>query len=248
MNPTVDVLTLTYNQEYYLPGLFESIINQTYRPLRLVLINDCSTDNSHNIILSLLPKLGQAGIQYTYVEMPENTKSIGAFDEGRNNLIGEYTAFLEGDDYYKPTKIEESINFLQTHKQFVMMHTEIDTLHEDGSYRQNFWKSLGINQGGIETTYAALLGDNKCHTCTIVVESKIFLQTPSHADLVKRGYVFGDYPCWLWIRKRYAIGYLDKSLSVYRVIATSKSHNASSRGEFVASTIKMKADAANDLL
>ena len=248
MNSTVDVLSLTYNQAVFIPSLFESIISQTYRPLRLVLVNDCSIDATDKVVREYLPKLFEANIECEYILMPQNTKAIGAFDRGRENLTGEYVAFLDGDDFYKPTKIQESMEFLQKNPKYSMMHTDLDCLYESGEYQKEFWKSVGVNQGMSETSFEYLLPGNRCHTPTIVVKTEVYLQTPTHEEMNRRGYIMGDYPAWLWISKRYKIGYLDKSLSVYRVINKSKSHDPRLRPAFIEATKIIQRDAAQGKL
>jgi len=242
-NPLVSILSLSYNHEKYLPDFFESILNQTYRPIELVLCNDCSPDNSEPIIQNYLPKLTKNNISYIYLVPGGNQGFFKSFDMVREATSGEYIATLETDDYYLPTKIEESVKFLQNNPQFGAMATDINSLWEDGRYEEYSWRRMGINQNGNEIPYPYLLQDNRIYTCTAVYKTSIFNKSPLDSEWEKSGYKMGDYPRALWIGRRHKIGYLDKNLSTYRIHGKSASHNPETYAAFVASYLQIKEDA-----
>ena len=99
----ISVIVPIYNTEKFLRKCIESIINQTLQEIEIILINDGSTDNSHNICLEYAEKYPKK-IRYI------NNKNIGC-SATRNLGIelsqGKYIAFVDSDDYVEKTMYEE---------------------------------------------------------------------------------------------------------------------------------------------
>lgn len=99
----VSVIVPIYNTEKFLRKCIESIVNQTLQEIEIILINDGSTDNSHNICLGYAKKYPEK-IRYI------NNKNIGC-SATRNLGIelakGEYIAFVDSDDYIEKEMYEE---------------------------------------------------------------------------------------------------------------------------------------------
>lgn len=99
----VSVIVPIYNTEKFLRKCIESIVNQTLQEIEIILINDGSTDNSHNICLEYAEKYPKK-IRYI------NNKNIGC-SATRNLGIelskGEYIAFVDSDDYIEKEMYEE---------------------------------------------------------------------------------------------------------------------------------------------
>lgn len=102
-NIKISVIVPIYNTEKFLRKCIESILNQTLQELEVILINDGSKDNSHNICLEYVEKYPKKII---YI----NNKNIGC-SATRNLGIklaqGEYIAFVDSDDYIEKTMYEE---------------------------------------------------------------------------------------------------------------------------------------------
>lgn len=105
-NIKISVIVPIYNTEKFLRKCIESILNQTLQEIEIILINDGSTDNSHNICLEYAEKYPEK-IRYI------NNKNIGC-SATRNLGIelakGEYIAFVDSDDYIEKTMYEELWN------------------------------------------------------------------------------------------------------------------------------------------
>lgn len=102
-NIKISVIVPIYNTEKFLRKCIESIVKQTLQEIEIILINDGSTDNSHNICLEYAEKYSEK-IRYI------NNKNIGC-SATRNLGIelaqGEYIAFVDSDDYIEKTMYEE---------------------------------------------------------------------------------------------------------------------------------------------
>ena len=104
--PTVSVIVPNYNHAPFLKQRIESILTQTYQDFELILIDDCSTDGSHNIMESYRNNPHVSHIVYN------ETNSGSAFqqwDKGIELAQGEWIWVAESDDYAEPTFLEHMI-------------------------------------------------------------------------------------------------------------------------------------------
>lgn len=113
----ISVVIPAYNNEKYIDKCLNSIINQTYGNLEIIIINDCSTDNTEEIILKYKNK--DERILYL-----KNDKNIGV-GPTRNRGIevskGRYIYFLDSDDYIEPDCLEELYNAISEEYSFSCM-------------------------------------------------------------------------------------------------------------------------------
>ena len=95
-----------YNVEKYLERCLESVVNQTFKDIEIIIVNDGSTDNSKSIIEKYLKQYPE---KIKYYEK-ENGGLSSARNYGLKYATGEYVAFLDSDDYVEPTMYEEMYN------------------------------------------------------------------------------------------------------------------------------------------
>ena len=95
MNPKLSIIIPVYNTELYLKECLDSIINQTLKDFEIILVNDCSPDNSEAIILEYMSK----DPRIKYIKHEKNLRQGGARNTGIKNAIGEWITFIDSDDY-----------------------------------------------------------------------------------------------------------------------------------------------------
>lgn len=121
----ISVIVPVYNDELFIKETLLSITNQTHKNTEIIVVNDCSADNSLNIINSLkIPNL----ILFT-----NKTRKGAAYSRnlGIRNAHGEYIAFLDGDDLWKQTKLEEQLKFMDENK-YSFSSTFYSLIDKDG--------------------------------------------------------------------------------------------------------------------
>lgn len=101
----VSVIITNYNYGMYLAEAVESIFNQTYKNIELVIINDGSTDNSDSVIKELLRKNPDKNVVYIN---RENKGVVYTRNEGIEVAKGEYISYLDADDFFNSDYIEKS--------------------------------------------------------------------------------------------------------------------------------------------
>lgn len=102
-NPLISIALSTYNGEKFLREQLNSLLSQTYRPVEIVIVDDCSTDNTCSIIESYL-------IEYpTKIKFFKNSINIGynkSFEKAFSLCVGDFIAISDQDDIWLPEKIE----------------------------------------------------------------------------------------------------------------------------------------------
>lgn len=105
MFPKVSVIVPVYNAEKYLKKCIESILSQTIRKIELILIDDCSTDNSRTIIKEYC---GNARVKSIF--LANNTGASAARNAGLKIASGDYISFVDSDDFIAPDMYEIMLN------------------------------------------------------------------------------------------------------------------------------------------
>lgn len=104
----ISVIVPVYNVEEYLPTCIESILNQTYKDLEILLIDDGSTDNSGRIC----DEYAKRDNRCIVIHQP-NKGVYNARNTGLEHVKGEYISFIDSDDYIHPQMLEILYETLQ---------------------------------------------------------------------------------------------------------------------------------------
>lgn len=109
MESLLSVVVPVYNTEKYLPQCLDSIVNQTYKNLEILLVYDHSEDRSKEICLDYALK----DPRIIFIEQPVNKKLGGARNAGLRHASGNWVAFVDNDDYLAPDIFEKALKKLQ---------------------------------------------------------------------------------------------------------------------------------------
>ena len=126
MTPKVSIVINNYNYASFISQAIESAINQTYSRLEIVVVDDCSTDDSRQIIASygnlIVPVLHQT-----------NGKQGAAFNSGFEASQGDLVLFLDADDYLYPHAVEDIVE--RWRPGLAKVHYRLDVVDADGNLR-----------------------------------------------------------------------------------------------------------------
>jgi len=200
-----------FNSEAFISETISSVINQTYKNWELFLIDDFSTDKTLEIVNQFLP-------QNPNIKLIENNFNSGAAisrNKGIEASQGEYIAFLDADDLWKPEKLEVQIKFMQTENSDISF-SSYEQINETGNPLNKLVKVLP------ELTYQKQLKSNYIGNLTGMYNAKVLgkIKAP---NLRKRQ----DWLLWLAAIKKSgkpAKG-IEASLAFYRVRNDSMSSN-----------------------
>ena len=117
----ISVVMPVYNQkEEYLREAIESILNQTYKDFEFIIVNDGSTNNSEEVILSY------SDDRIVYIKQ-ENQGVARSLNNGISQTKGEYIARMDSDDISLPERFEKQIKFLEEHPEVSILGTWYET-------------------------------------------------------------------------------------------------------------------------
>ena len=105
MNPKVSVIVPVYNTEQYLKECLDSIVNQTLRDIEIIIINDCSPDNSIDIIC----EYEKADNRIIVIDKKQNEGVGKARNDGILAANGEFVIFMDSDDLYPNVSVLEKL-------------------------------------------------------------------------------------------------------------------------------------------
>lgn len=106
----VTIITPCYNASAYIKDTILSVLNQTYADWEMIIVDDCSSDNSADIIKEYL---SDPRIKYFKTDRPSGGPSAPR-NIGIDNAKGEYIAFLDSDDIWLPNKLESQLLFMKS--------------------------------------------------------------------------------------------------------------------------------------
>lgn len=106
MLPLVSVITPCYNAESFISQTIESVLDQSFGNWEMIIVDDCSRDNSPAIIKNYQEK--DARIRYLQTDKPSGSPTIPR-NIGIEEAKGRYIAFLDSDDVWLPNKLEEQV-------------------------------------------------------------------------------------------------------------------------------------------
>lgn len=210
-NILVSIVMPAYNSEKTIKDSIESVLKQTYHNFELIIIDDCSCDNT-SIIIKELQKIDKRII---YIKNDTNIGVGKSRNVGIKQSKGEWIAFLDSDDLWKNNKLEEQVIFLNDNPKVSFLYTAssfIDYKGKEMNYILNVPKKI---------KYKELLRQNLISCSSVLIKSNIIknYEMPS-------GNIHEDFAMWLMILKdvEYAYG-INSPLLVYRLHSNSKSAN-----------------------
>lgn len=127
IQPLVSVLIPCYNVEKYAEQAIRSIMDQTYKNLEIVVVNDCSTDSTSFI----LKRLSEEDKRIKVYENEQNLRLITTLNKGIGLCTGEYIARMDADDFSMPERIEKEVEFLEKHHDIDIVSTLFYTFKND---------------------------------------------------------------------------------------------------------------------
>ena len=109
----VSVIIPTYQRSDLLSRAIDSVLNQTYKDIECIVVNDNIPNDEYSMVLYKLLEKYKADDRFVFLEQEKHINGAEARNCGIRNAKGEYIAFLDDDDWWKPEKIEHQIAFIK---------------------------------------------------------------------------------------------------------------------------------------
>ncbi|SHI53241.1 glycosyltransferase family 2 protein [Lutispora thermophila] len=209
MSDLVSIITPCYNAEKYIKDTIESVLNQDYYNWELIIIDDCSSDNSKLIVEEYM-KIDK---RIKLISLDRNSGVAVARNTGINAANGRFIAFLDSDDLWYSNKLSKQVYFMKKNN-YYFTHTGYELINNEG-VRLN--KVIRIPE---ELNYEEMLKGNSIGCLTVMLDRSVLkkIEMPN----IKHE----DYATWLDITKSGIIAHgLDENLALYRKSKNSLSSN-----------------------
>lgn len=210
INNLISVIIPVYKVAWIIEKTIESVQKQTYQNLEIVLVDDCSPDNSADIINQMMLK----DERIRYFKLEENSGAAVARNRAIRESRGRYIAFLDSDDMWEPDKLEKELTLMKE-KKCGFVYSAIKMIDKDGNVTK---ESTYVPQ---RLSYKTIL------TRTYIATSSVLLDITKIGEfqmpLRRSGQ---DYATWLMLLRRidYAYG-VQEPLVRYRNSPNSLSSN-----------------------
>lgn len=212
----VSVVMPVYNAEEFLADTIETVLNQTYKNLELIIVDDVSTDNSYQVAKEYEAKDKR-------VKAIRNKANFGG-PAGPRNIgvdlaVGEWVAFIDSDDLWHPEKLSWQIKLLEkTGKKFCCTTISNFKNGEEINFREIDYPSYS------KLRHSKLIFKDFVPTSSVVVEKMLISETKFKE--MKELISVEDYECWLQCHNRidYSIK-LKEPLTYYRLSESQLSRN-----------------------
>jgi glycosyltransferase involved in cell wall biosynthesis len=175
----VSVVVPTHNSEGTVARALQSVLSQTQLPREIVVVDDCSSDSTIDVINQFLPH-NQVDIRI--LQLDTNVGPSATRNAGWNSCTSEFVAFLDSDDSWHPRKLE-----IQTRWMIENPHQVISGHLTGSASEEGVWSEIRIRKFGLKH----FLASNRVSTPTVIVRRNIpdrFSEDMWHAE---------DYDLWL---------------------------------------------------
>jgi len=205
--PLVSVIIPSYNHAAYIEECILSVVNQTYKNIELIVIDDGSTDNSREV----LEKLQK---QYNFTLVFQENQGIS---KTLNKALREYAhgKYIDGsgsDDFLALDKIEKQVKFLENHPEYAMVFGNVYMVDEQSRIIENFQIIDPVVDPEKSVKFEALIERDCIPSVTVMIRKTVLDEFGGYNENT----VVEDLDMWLNVASRYKIAYLNEYFAYYR--------------------------------
>lgn len=225
----VSVVMITYGHEKYIEEAIRGVyIQQTDFNIELIIANDCSPDNTDEVVKGLIED-APPNIEVKYSRHGENKGMMPNFIWALGQAKGKYIALCEGDDYWvDPYKLQKQVDFMETNPNFSMIFSGAEDIIENNL--NNYRKITSFDKDRIFTGQE-ILDTWVVPTASVLFRSR-YVKEEDYEKTDSKKFIYGDIVLFLYLSTKGQIyGFKDKMVA-YRRHADGVSVNSDVFGNF----------------
>jgi len=241
--PLVSVICLCYNHEEYVVEALNSVINQAYPNIELLIADDFSSDNSVSVIKSWL----ETHPDITFITNKTNLGNTKTFNILAKIATGEYIIDLAADDILLPNCVEKQVTTFQNsgYKKLGIVYGNLIEIEGNGNFLRNYYTNEDEPKSG--DIYKMVIG-RTTQICS--VSSMIKKSVLEKSDFYDESLDYEDLDLWIRVSRNFEFEYIPEVLTKKRVLSNSlSSHfllkNNSKTKKLNTSTLKILIKAYN---
>ncbi len=211
MEKLVSVIIASYNHEKYIASAIESVLNQTYQNIELIVEDDASTDHTVEVLKHIKDK------RLKKIYAKKNRGAVRTFNHLMRMCHGDYIAVLGSDDIWYQEKLEKQINYLETHDvEAVFSMADIidengNIYKDDGNFSSKIFHADNLSRAKRMRLFYEV-GNHLCHPSSVISKKaveKIGLYNCTYRQL-------HDFEYWIRLINEFNIAILNENLVGYR--------------------------------
>ena len=194
----VSIIMPSYNTGRFIEETIRSVIAQTYQNWELIIVDDCSSDNTDDVVAAF------HDIRIRYLKNEKNSGAAVSRNRALREAKGRWIAFLDSDDLWESEKLEKQISFMESNG-YCFSYTNYREIDEQS-------QSLGKTVTGPKKITRTGMYNYCWPGCLTVMYDADHIGLIQIADIKKNN----DYAMWLKVCKKADCYLLDKALASYR--------------------------------
>ena len=194
----VSIIMPSYNTAAYIKESIQSVLNQTYTNWELLIVDDCSTDSTDEVLETIKDS------RIRYFKNDKNSGAAVSRNKALREARGQWIAFLDSDDLWMPEKLEKQIYFMETNS-YAFSYTNYEEIDADGN-------KTGVKVSGPKKITKTGMFNYCWPGCLTVMYDAMKVGLIQIEDIKKNN----DYAMWLKVCKKTRCYLLEKNLAEYR--------------------------------
>ena len=225
--PTVSVIVPNYNHASYLKQRIDSILYQTYQDFELILLDDCSSDNSRDIIESYR---GNPHISHIIYNESNSGSAFRQWDKGIALAKGEWVWIAESDDWAAPTFLERIVTEATKVPDCVLAYTAIWWVDQQGAklWDTKHSKKTNIYNGGDFIRKKLSICNSIANVSECILRRDKF--RPSETYRYEQMHLCGDWFFYVLLAEQGSVVEVEEPLSYYRQHDSNLSSKSETQG------------------
>ena len=212
--PLVSVVCLCYNHARFVEEAIQSVLNQRYSNVQLIVIDDHSTDKS----IEAIDKFISGNKAVEFVPLPSNLGNCRAFNIGLEKAKGDFIIDLAGDDVLMPDRIEMGVRNLESlGKEVGVQFSDAELINENGAhlgYHSDRFRHDSIPQGDI---YKEVLSRYFINSPTMMMRRQVLEELGGYDGAL----AYEDFDFWVRSSRICKYSYIPEPLVRRRILSTS---------------------------
>ncbi len=224
----VSIITPCYNGEKFVSRFLDSVLDQSYTNIELIVINDGSTDQTEQILKSYEIKFKEKGIKFIHL-FQSNGGQSSAINKGLEIFSGEYLTWPDSDDILTPDAIEIKIKYMDEHPDCGILICKTEIVEDVTFKRLGFYQRVIVDSK--DNLFLDLITGNNIYYSPggYMVRSSMFRDAMPNPLIIQCPREIGqNYQLLLPIAYKYPAGYIEDVCYRYIVRAGSHSRTAHS--------------------
>lgn len=209
--PLVSTVMATYNNAEFICQAIDSVLDQDYAPLELIIVDDGSTDGTSEVLE------GYTADPRVKIVRQENSGQTIAKNRGISMCRGQYIAFCDSDDFWEPGKVSRQVEMFQESPRIGLVYGKARWVDEHGDEVP----ALAVRSYEGKVT-AQLLLRNFITFCTVMVRREALSEVGGFDARLRMSI---DYDAWLKVSVGWDFGFVPGIVASYRIWSGQMSHN-----------------------